>query len=232
MPRVSLRCCCFIALLLVIGSTSSADDSPPPVHQFADGPPSFDLREYLPTPRKQTKNNCVAWAIAYGSLSCQVCQERQTTQPTRSCDLFSPSFIYNELAKHGDDGLHLNDAINYVNEHGCATLQTMPLGSREPDAAATSEAKIYKPWGHKKTTSVAEIRRYIQDGFPVILVVRNDAVFNCKEALAEPFRWKKTRAEMTADFDKFGPHAVCAVGYDDAKQAVLVMNTPPGLSRS
>jgi hypothetical protein len=131
------------------------------------------------------------------------------------------------LAGQHDDGLHLNDAINFVNEHGCATLQTTPLtpDDEASDSGAEREARIYRPWGHKRVTSLAQIRRHVRNGFPVILVIRNDQVFNRSAALSEAFQWQKTKAEMEADFNRYGPHAICAVGYDDAKQAVLVVNS-------
>ncbi|MEZ6130236.1 MAG: C1 family peptidase [Planctomycetaceae bacterium] len=190
-----------------------------------DGPARIDLRDFLPEPGRQQRQNCVAWAIGYASYSCQVCQQRRKKNPTRRHDIFSPSFIYNKLNGDRDDGLIVTDAITFIHEHGCATLQTMPLGTATPDASADKEAFVYRPWDHERAENVGDLRYYLQHGYPVILVIRNDAVFNGRQRLPEPFRWEKTRDEMNADFDTYGPHAICAVGYDDQKQAILVMNS-------
>lgn len=224
MRAISLCLRNVFGLLLCMG-VSLAEDTQRGIHQFDEGPASVDLRAFLPAPQKQTKNDCVAWSFAYVSFSCQICQERQITQPTRKCDLFSPSFVYSELAGDNDDGLDINAAINFAMNQGCASLETMPLDSAHADSAARREAGLYKATSYAKVESLTEIRRHLSGGFPVILVIRNDQVFNRREALPEPFRWQKTSQQMDADFEEYGPHAVTAVGYDDAKQAVLVMNS-------
>lgn len=109
--------------------------------------------------------------------------------------------------------------------HGCATLQTMPLDRLAPNATAEHEAGLYRSWAHEKAVNVEDIRYYLQHGYPVILVIRNNAEFNRKAKIDQPYLWNKTADEMEADIEDFGKHAVCAVGYDDQKEAVLVMNS-------
>lgn len=191
-------------------------------------PSRVDLREFLPVPKMQKMQNCVAWALGYASYSCQVCQQRKSEKPVHDHDLFSPSFIYNKLnhdAQHGtirDDGLIVTEAIELILEHGCATAKTMPLFNRDlPDSAAENEAGLYRAFGHQKAESYWDIREYLQEGYPVILVVRNSPEFKSNERLPKPYRWQRTDAGMK----NLQPHAVCAVGYDDEKQAILVMNS-------
>lgn len=192
------------------------------------GPSELDLREFLPIPNKQQKQNCVAWALGYASYSCQICQERKSEKPVHDHDLFSPSYIYNKLnhdPQRGtirDDGLIVTEAIQFILKHGCATAKTMPLFERTlPTAAAESEAKVYRAFGHQKAEDYLDIRAYLQEGYPVILVIRNSPEFKKNEPLCKPYRWQRTDKEM----QNLEPHAVCAVGYDDEKQAILVMNS-------
>ena len=43
---------------------------------------SADLTKFLPPVGQQTKDgDCVAWALAYASYSCQICQARNRTDP-------------------------------------------------------------------------------------------------------------------------------------------------------
>ena len=184
-----------------------------------DGEPLVDLRSFLPAPRLQDKQNCVAYAIGYASYSCQVCQERRGEKPSDPQSIFSPSFIYNTLSKNADDGLHVTQAIDFIREFGCATLHTMPIEQQEALLAANTEASLYCAIDHQKATGIKDIRAYLQEGYPVILVIRSDAEF-ISGKFAEPYNWDKSKVTQ-----KIMPHAVCAVGYDDDRKAVLVMNS-------
>lgn len=192
------------------------------------GPSKLDLKEFLPPPERQKQQNCVAWALGYASYSCQICQERKSSKPIHDYDLFSPSFIYNKLnhdPRRGtirDDGLVVTEAIQFILKHGCATAKTMPLFDQAlPNSAAESEADVYRAFGHQKAENVSDIRAYLQEGYPVILVIRNSPEFKKNERLKEPYRWERTVEAM----QNLEPHAICAVGYNDKKQAILVMNS-------
>ena len=62
-----------------------------------------------------------------------------------------------------------------------------------------------------------DLRGYLDEGFPVVLIVRLDSGFISQSSSAEPYKWSQ---EKSTNF-----HAVTAVGYDDQKKAVRIMNS-------
>jgi len=179
-------------------------------------PASVDLRKYLPSPGKQKdQNDCVAWALGYSSYSCQICQERNRA-PDAEYDKFSPAFIYNSLQKDGK-GLIPLDAIRFVEKTGCASLATMPQNSDSATQTALTEAATFRAADHERAANLDDIKAYLHDGYPVMLVVFLDAGFMNYEADNLPYLWAGTKTN--------GLHAISAVGYDDDKQAVLIMNS-------
>ena len=128
----------------VFGYVPSTDSGVEETYGQFEKPQKLDLKSYLPVPRKQTKHNCVAWALGYANYSCQVCQERRTTKPSEDHDVFSPAYIYNKLNKGEDIGLHVGQAIDFMMQSGCASLETMPLETPAPDAKADNEALLFE----------------------------------------------------------------------------------------
>lgn len=186
--------------------------------QIADPklPASVDLRKYLPAPGKQQdQNDCVAWALGYSSYSCQICQERNRA-PNAECDKFSPAFIYNSLQKDGK-GLNPLDAIRFVKETGCASMATVPQNSDRATQTALTEAATFRAADHERAENLDDIKAYLHDGYPVMLVVFLDAGFMNYAADDSPYLWAGTKTN--------GLHAISAVGYNDDKQAVLIMNS-------
>ena len=95
----------------------------------------------------------------------------------------------------------------------------MPIGVSRPDQSARKEASLYRAIDHQRATGIEDIRGYIQDGYPVILVVRLDDDLDTGN-FEGVYSWDKSKMTKT-----IRPHAVCAVGYDDETQTVLVMNS-------
>lgn len=175
-----------------------------------------DLRRYLPEPGKQKSNSCMAWALAYASFTCQIAQERNVTHPSAPEDVFSPDFIYSYLSEKGN-GIYPSEAIEYVEDTGCASLATMPLGSASPTAASRREAQAYRAIEHEVLTSLDDIKSSLDESIPVILVIHLDDEFKDYSPDAAPYRWSHKASQ--------GPHAICAVGYDDCKNELLIMNS-------
>lgn len=178
-------------------------------------PASVDLRKYLPVPGKQNgQNDCVGWALGYSSYSCQICQERNRA-PVGDYDKFSPTFIYSAL-QTGGEGLRAQDAVDFVMKTGCASLATMQHADSATEAANT-EAATFRATDYKWLKNLADIKAYLQDGYPVMLVVQLDTGFKNYVADSSPYQWDGTKTQ--------GTHAISAVGYDDDKQAILIMNS-------
>ncbi|MGB7347690.1 MAG: C1 family peptidase [Pirellulaceae bacterium] len=185
------------------------------------------LQDYLPTPGKQNeKNDCVAWSVAYATYSCQICQERRRKNPTLNSDIFSPEFIYKELGKENKP-LYVVDVINHVARNGCATLATMASPSPDDEIA---EAKNFKPLRNERARSLNEIKAYLYEGYPVVLMIKIDDQFrdpkddycDLKDS-AQPYQWSGKQQGKRPSY-----HAITAVGYDDDRGpagAVQIMNS-------
>jgi len=180
-------------------------------------PIKFDLTDYLPTPGKQVRNDCVAWAIAYSAYSCQIGQERRR-KPTDPSDLFSPAFIFDQLSVDGQ-ALHALQAIHLVRKSGCATNATMNSAGVNPSMKAMAEAATFRMQRNERADTLDEIRTYIYQGYPVVLIIQMGGDFRSDEVVATPYRWAEERNKID------GYHALTAVGYDDDRNAVLVMNS-------
>ena len=159
-------------------SSTSASDS--------NLPSNIDLSAQFPTPGYQGKqNSCVGWSIAYAVKSYQELLENNWSLNTND-HLYSPSFIYNQLNNGQDNGLKMNEALDWVVTNGMATLATMPYQetdyTTQPTIAATQEAQNYLPqeWGTLKSTQ--DMKSSLANQQPVIITM---AVFNSFKYLKE-----------------------------------------------
>ena len=192
---------------------------PLPDAQPANQCNSIDLRPFLPNPGYQEGNSCMAWALAYATYSCQICQQREHENPSAAYDVFSPSFIYNQL---GDDGkgLYPVDAINFVMHHGCASTATMPLTDAIPSDDAMAEAQAYRAINHFRVDSLDDIKSFLLEGYPVIMVIQLDDEFKDRTPDETAYRWSGKTGS--------GLHAIAAVGFDDCageSGEVTIMNS-------
>jgi len=180
-------------------------------------PIRVDLRRFLPTPQEQNgQNSCSAWAIAYAAFSCQISQQRQQP-PSQSYGQFSPDFVYNSLAQDGGPVIP-SDAIRWLREHGCSTRATMSVEHDKPRRAAILEAKTYRITADAEPRNLEDVKAYLSQGYPVILVVFLDDNFKSPSVGSNPYTWS---GERKVDH----LHSICAVGYDDSRKAVLIMNS-------
>ncbi|PHQ34730.1 C1 family peptidase [Rhodopirellula bahusiensis] len=180
-------------------------------------PNIVDLREFLPTPGKQTQNDCVAWAAAYAAYSCQIGQERRR-KPTFASDQFSPEYVYNQLSSDGG-GLTILQAVDFLKLNGCASRACLNPVNGQISSNAAVEANSFKLLDNARARNLDDIKLYLHEGYPVILVVRMKGDFRADDAIEMPYVWTESSS------DDVNYHAIAAVGYDDEKQALLLMNS-------
>ncbi|WP_286765929.1 MULTISPECIES: C1 family peptidase [Rhodopirellula] len=180
-------------------------------------PDQVDLRDYLPTPGKQSQNDCVAWAVAYSTYSCQIGQERRR-KPTFASDQFSPKYVYDNLSSNGG-GLTILQAVNFLKLNGCASRANLDTPSGPISSNAVVEANTFKLLDNARARNINDIKLYLYEGYPVVLVVRMKADFRDDAVLSSPYVWTNDSS------DDVNHHAVTAVGYDDQKQSLLLMNS-------
>jgi len=186
-------------------------------------PPSVDMSRGFPTPGDQgSQSSCVAWAVAYALKSYQEGIEHHWTLDADHT--FSPAFIYNQI-HHSTDckgGTSLVDALNMLRRDGVPPLSSFPYVkdscSAQPSAAVKQMARSFSiaDWRRVNVQDETEIKNNLSAGFPVMLAIEvDDAFMNLKG---------------DAVYNKFvgpsrGGHAIVAVGYDDQRQAVKLLNS-------
>ena len=176
----------------------------------------FNLLDYLPTPGNQgDETDCVAWAIAHAAYTCQLAQERRRKRPTLKSDLFSPAFIYDKL-NNSQGELNALQVINELKGFGCASEATMEPNS---NASEFAEARNFKLLRNERADNLDDLKSYLCEGYPVILIVRMGEGFRDDSPSDRPYVWKDDRP-IGENY-----HAVAAVGYNDATESVLIMNS-------
>jgi hypothetical protein len=195
-------------------------------------PASFSLYNYAPKRKDQgAQGSCVGWATAYAA---RTVLEAYATGKDPNSIAFSPSFLYNQVAKPGCNGAYTSDALEIM-----ATKGSLPWAkfdydenscSKKPNANQLSEAKQYKIIGYNRLSktgndydvSLEALKQNIAQGAPVILAMKVPESFNDLDKEL----WEPTKKDYKY-IEFLGGHAMCAIGYDDFKfgGAVQIMNS-------
>ncbi|MBI2339046.1 MAG: C1 family peptidase [Deltaproteobacteria bacterium] len=192
--------------------------------EFARLPPSIDLSAGLPRVADQGKqNSCAGWALSFAVKSFQ--ENRELGWGLNEEHLFSPSFIYNQLNGGKDEGVDLLDAMNFIVENGTVPYRLMPYReddiATQPDERLKELAKGFKGLGYRRIDekNMDHIRAYLAGGEPVLLVLEMFENFLPRGMRASGNIYKEKKG------DSLGHHALVAVGYDNAKNAIKLMNS-------
>lgn len=173
---------------------------------------SVDLRDFLPTPGKQEGNSCFSWAAGYASYTCQICQERHQTNPSQPWQTFSADYIFSRIPD-SSDGVNAKEVFKCLQEDGCASLAASQPG-KHPEV----EGRLFLAERHERATSLDDIKVFLSQGYPVILVVQLDAEFEKMSNGDAPYVWRGAESQPRY-------HAICAVGFDSDQRKVLIMNS-------
>ena len=189
-------------------------------------PSKHDLSNFLPKPGRQIFGDCVGWAVARGAYSYQFGRSRQR-KPAEKFDMFSPRFIYSQINQGSDSGSFIfhttkPNAVDLVLNQGCASQATCPYDaspngwSNSPSLDAQQEAKNFLAVQHLRLSDLESIKRGITQNVPIVLSIRTDDPFY-DDTNTAIYRWSGD--------PNSGHHAIVAVGYDDSKSAVKLMNS-------
>lgn len=212
----------------------------PPLHKGTSGDPY--IIPGLPTPKKQKFGDCTAWAVGYGMLS--IAFGRHLDGMPIDNRIFSPPFIWNQLYKNDDKGIHIIDALNLVKQKGCCEwaymkgegssyLQQPPFN--RPTAEAFSNAENYKIFNINpfKTYNVDHIKHFLSSDYPIPFAMWCDEgmenpqlqqQYNAYDKLSDGrLVLRRDASGKKADDNEL--HAMLLIGYDDDISAFLVMNS-------
>lgn len=187
-------------------------------------PPSVDLSSDLPEAGQQgNQNSCTGWALAFAVKSLQ--EKREQGWGLTDLHLFSPSFIYNQISGEKDGGADLTDAMDFLMTHGTVPLRLMPYNEKEfrsqPDETLKNLGLSFRALGYRRLNEkdLLQIKAYLAAKEPVLLVIE----------MYENFLKKGMRRSGGVYRDKvgglLGHHALVAVGYDDARKGVKLLNS-------
>ena len=191
-------------------------------------PTSADLSVFFPAPGNQgSMGSCVAFATGYALESYEQCLNRSWT-PAGAHHIWSPAYIFSlgHVGQNDDGGgMFLSDAFTILSSQGCATLDDMPYDGSlfawkvQPTAAQRADAANYKVsgWGIVPAYNPDAIKVELASGSPVVIAILVYPDFD-------------NLSPSNPIYDDYtglwrGQHAVCLVGYDDAKQAFKLINS-------
>jgi papain like protease/pYEATS domain-containing protein involved in immunity len=189
--------------------------------------PGFvDLSSFFPTPGHQgTQGSCVGWAVGYALKTYQEALEFDIARP-QEWDHFSPSFVFNSI-KQGEDcraGSRISDALSFVTHTGAVRMNDFPyedaicLPPSEDIKAGAQEFSIESYRRLQRDGLLFAVREALSNEKPVVIAMR---VFPSFETWQGDGNYRHDpENEFQVDF-----HAVTVVGYDDARQALKIINS-------
>ena len=173
-------------------------------------------------------NDCTAWAAAYTIRSYQEAMDQnwRADHPSR---IFSPLFLYNGINGGQDKGSSLLNACLFMKNIGTATLATAPYleknHTQRPSQEAIREASQFKIHDFKSIYNMSQMRTALAQGNPILIGARLSRIFCGGQYDTYT---KNNHLLGLRDHDpkmNHAMHAMAVVGYDDRRQAFLIMNS-------
>ena len=188
-------------------------------------PPRVELKQ-MPRPHpagQGLSSSCAGWAFGYYAKSYLEAVEHGW-MPINNDRCFSPSFIYNQrINKNDDKGMSPGEPLKILLNQGCATWAMMPFHqamiATPPSLEIQTQSFAYQIAGFVPIflPKSKQIKELLALGLPVVLGISVDEEF------------QKLRGDSVYDsYDgsKFlGRHAICAMGYDDQRNAIRLINS-------
>jgi C1A family cysteine protease len=186
-------------------------------------PTKVELAQAIPLYNQLSLGSCTANAIGTAVMIAMQAQTGKYWVPSR---LF---VYYNEREMEGtvgqDSGALIRDGFKSINQQGVcaeATWKYVPSNfTKKPPAKAYSEALLHKALKyHAVKNNIESIKETLAAGQAIVFGFNVYASFMSKNMEVTGIMPMPKKME-----DWYGGHAVCAIGYDDARGAVLVRNS-------
>jgi len=189
-------------------------------------PKKVDLRRYFPRPGNQGRQpSCVGWASAYALKSYQEAVERKWRPDSRD-RIFSPAFVYNQIKLPGG-GAYIKDAVDILIRQGALSMADFPYDesddSRTPTAAQRKKAGPFRAASGRRVDStnqqelLDQCKGHLASKYPVIIGATVGDSFQAHQG--------RRNFRLPPGPVRGGGHAMAAIGYDDEKNAMLVINS-------
>jgi hypothetical protein len=190
---------------------------------------SVDLSSMFPAPADQGfQGSCVSFAVGYYMKSYWEGIENSWALTTAN-HITSPQYIFSQtwvMDQNGDVGSFFHDALNLINAQGAATLDQCPYDPWNstgyltgPTDAMRRQAFRFRnnSWSALPTGDVAAIKTRVCNNEPVAIGFPVHPDFDALDASNDTYDDMSGNAR--------GRHAVCIIGYDDAKGAFRFINS-------
>ena len=196
-------------------------------------PEAVSLQQFCPTRGNQgSQGSCVAWSSAYAART--ILQARATGYNPDDV-VFSPSYLYNQIALDGCQGSYIKWAMENMSEKGSVPFNRFAYDeddcSRKPGSNLLSEANGYKIKGYNRLTmddddykvDVMAMKQNLSQGAPVVIGMMVGQSF--MQNMIGRKVWIPTQQDYY--MRGMGGHAMCVIGYDDNLQggAFQIMNS-------
>lgn len=206
-----------------------------PNGERANLPPEVSLYAYTPRPRNQGRSqSCVGWAVGYSAMTIEKAIQHQLRNRDRITEYaFSALYVYNQI-REGDcryEGARITDALRFLEQEGNVLARQFDHNvedcGRQPDAALEGYASQFRitdhlrlfPADEQDQQKIFKVKYALSRQKPVVVGMRIRKNFFYLDANAK-FWWPNI-----GDATPAGGHAMTVVGYDDRRQAFLLMNS-------
>jgi len=202
--------------------------------KYNDLPLKVDLSSFCPEVGDQGRiQSCVGWAIGYGALTIQrAIQSNMRDKRVITKNANSALFIYNQIKQNKDcnSGAKISDAVQFIRENGdCLSANfdaavndcgKLPNSALQKEAANYTVADFMTLFEKEAPADIKKlkIQRALANGQPVVIglkITRNFAT------LQNMTYWNPA----IGNTNSIGSHAMVVVGYDEFKDAFLIMNS-------
>ena len=195
-------------------------------------PSSASLKQYCPNPGLQKGGTCVGWSTAWAARTILEAKQNGWTDKNVITDnTFSSYFVYTNIKDPNDytcaRGSYIENAMKLMINKGVPKYKDFS----EP-CSPSIPVEVYKKGEPFKIQSYARLfegnasnafiiqstKKALSNGNPVVIGMKCPDSFNYAKGYWQP----------TEDFNgKFGGHAMCVIGYNDAQYggAFEVMNS-------
>jgi len=182
-------------------------------------PSSYSIPNTPPILNQGQEGSCVAFATAYAAASTLEHNFKGITNPR------SPEYVYNQIKLSGcPNGTYISRGLNLIKDQGVCSWNEIPYTdvecSTQPNATQKTAASTHKftTWATVDKTNINNVKTLLSMNLPIIIAVTVDGSFDNLSS-ANNWIWKSHSGAVR------GGHAICVVGYDDAKQAFKVQNS-------
>ena len=203
--------------------------TPPPPVVF---PSSFKI-QMPPVINQGSDGSCVSMAVGYYSLSAEIFYNSGAGTYDYSTNIFSPEFLFNNVktSTQCSSGTTIPGNFNFLINTGCILWKDAPYSwtnGCEPFQSAAPKTKI-KGYQQIASNNDTTIKSMLLLHHPFAFTFTADYSFyygrdydpaNLVYMNGEPgYVWHSYSPEL------YGPHACTVVGWDDSKQAWLIVNS-------